>query len=112
MAIIIAETKLSPEDFNKAKQDYATYIKITIDIDRKIVILGGEYHADAEKLLLENGSRQENIWGGGINLETKQLETGAIINLRPKENPSVEILDEKIRKKFLEIAQRILKGYV
>ena len=110
--ILLLQEKLLRKDFEKAKKDYLTYIKITMDIEEKRVILGGEYHADAERLLLETGSRQEDIWGGGVNLETGQFETNAIINLRAGENNSAEILDSEKRKKFLLLAQKILKGYV
>lgn len=112
MAIILTKLSLSPADFEKARQDYSHYIKITIDITKEIAALGGEYHADAEKNLLDQGSKQEDIWGGGVNLETKQFETNAIINLRPPINNSPEILDAKIRNKFLEIAKALLKNYV
>lgn len=112
MAIVIVKDKLERIDFEKAKEDYQTYIKITLDLKKEIVVLGGEYHADAEKLLLDQGSLQKNIWGGGVNLETKQLETNAIINLRPGENDSPEILDPKKREKFLKIAKEVLRDYV
>lgn len=112
MAIIIVKDTFSKEDFQKAREDYESYIKLTVDIQRRIVALGGEYHTDAEKLLLGQGSKQEDIWGGGINLETKQFETNAIINLRPGKNESTEILDPKIREKFLVIAKKILKNHV
>ncbi|OGV89192.1 hypothetical protein A2Z41_01860 [Microgenomates group bacterium RBG_19FT_COMBO_39_10] len=112
MAIILVEDKLTKEDFQKAREDYESYIKLTIDIEQEKAALGGEYHADAEKLLLNQGSKQENIWGGGVNLETKQFETNAIINLRPGKNDSPEILDPQTRNDFLKIAKKVLKNYV
>jgi hypothetical protein len=112
MAIIIGRGPFSKEDFKKAREDYESYIKLTIDLENEIVAMGGEYHADAEKELLERGSTQEDIWGGGINLETKTIETNAIINLRSGTNDSTEILDSSKRDKFLAIAKRILENYV
>lgn len=112
MTIIIVEDRVSQEDFEKAKEDYQTYIKITVDLKRKAVALGGEYHADAEVLLLRQGSKQKDIWGGGLNLEEKRIETNAIVNLKPRENESVEILDPKIRKKFIKLVKKVLKEYV
>lgn len=112
MAIVLIKNKLSEKDFQKAKEDYKGYVKITADLEKKVVALGGEYHADAEKLLLEQGSKQENIWGGGLNLETGSFETNAIINLRPGQNDSPEILDPLKRKKFLTLAEKVLKDYV
>jgi len=112
MATVIVKDRLSKGDFERAKEDYQSYIKITVDLKRKIIALGGEYHADAERLLLKGGSKQKDIWGGGVDLEEKRIETNAIINLRPGENESTEILDERVRKKFIRIVKRILKGYV
>lgn len=112
MGTVLVKDELTGKDFEKAKEDYKTYIKITIDIERGLVVLGGEYHADAEKLLLSLGSRQENIWGGGINLKTKEIETNAIINIRAGRNNSTEIIDSGIRKRFIKLAKRVLGKYV
>ncbi len=112
MAIIIVFNKPTAEEFAKAKEEYKSYVKITVDLEKETIALGGEYHADVEKILLEKGSQQKDIWGGGINLETGQLETNAIINLRGGKNDSTEILNPTIRKRFLQIAGRILKDYV
>lgn len=112
MIIIISKGSLNKKDFERARKDYGSYVKLTIDLEREIVALGGEYHADAEKMLLEKGSQQKDIWGGGLNLETKKLETNAIINLKAGINDSTEIMENLKREKFLEIAKRFLKDYV
>lgn len=112
MALVIVKDKVSEDDFEGAKEDYGTYIKITLDIEKRVVALGGEYHADAEQLLLAQGARQKDIWGGGLNLEEGRIETNAIINLRPRQNQSTEILDGEVRKEFIEIVKKVLKGYV
>lgn len=112
MPIVIVKEKISHKDFEEALQDYETYIKITADLEREMVALGGEYHADAEERLLAQGSHQDDLWGGGVNLETGQFETNAIINLRAGKNDSTEILDSKRREKFLRLARRILSNYV
>ncbi|MFH1840686.1 MAG: DUF5674 family protein [Candidatus Shapirobacteria bacterium] len=112
MAIVLTKNNLSLADFRKACGDYESYLKITIDIEQEITALGGEYHADAEKILLEQGSKQKNIWGGGINLETGQYETMAMVNLRAGRNNSTDILDAQARNKFLKLAQKILQAYV
>jgi len=36
-----------------------TYIKLAVDVVRGIFAGGGEYHADCEAVLLEDGSVQE-----------------------------------------------------
>ena len=111
MAIVVLQQGVTKKDLAKAREEHRDYIKITADIFQNIVAIGGEYHADAEKLLLERGSRQENIWGGGVNLETGNFETNAIINLR-RGNNSTEILDPEKRKEFLRIVRRVLREHV
>jgi hypothetical protein len=110
--VFIGDRKVAKEDFEKAREDYGTYVKITVDLESSAVVLGGEYHADAEKVLLDQGSKQHNIWGGGINLETKKFETNAMINLRAGRNDSTEILDSEVRKMFLLLAKKVLKKHV
>ena len=41
----------------------SSYIKLAVDIERGILAGGGEVHADCESVLLENGSKQVDIWG-------------------------------------------------
>lgn len=110
MAVVVVKNKLSKKDLDQALEDYSNYIKITIDIVREIVAIGGEYHADAEDILIkEHNCKQKDIWGGGYNTDTKAFETGAMINMRPfDENSSMEILESETRSKFLEIAKKAL----
>ncbi len=82
-----------------------------MDIENELVIIGGEYHFDAEQELLDKGSKQTNIWGGGLDLITKELNTIAMINIRTRINPHQEIQDDKIKKKFFTIAYKFLKNY-
>ena len=71
--------------------------------------MGGEKHVDGEQLLLEDGSRQEDLWGAGLDLETGEMDFDSLINLRQTQNRSREILDEEIRKIAAEIIQSLLK---
>jgi len=109
--IITLDAPALDSDIKKASGDYPNYVKITIDVVKEKVIIGGEYHFDAEQLLLNEGSNQKNIWGGGLDLITKNLETIAMINIRTRINPHQEIQNESIRKIFLTIAYKFLKKY-
>jgi len=42
---------------------FGDMVKLVVDVERGVVAVGGELHADAEQLLLEQGSRQANLWG-------------------------------------------------
>lgn len=88
------------------RKKYGDYIKLTIDVKNKWVIAGGELHADGEKLLIERGSNQDDVWGGGISFTDKQIDTTAVLNIRPRlGNDNLEILDAEIRKKFHAIVK-------
>ena len=92
-------------------QDYEGYIKVVVDVELKILAGGGERHFDGEQLLLQQGSKQENLWGGGIDWETKEIDYNSIINLRPKQNnPSRDILSQDIRDQFDKIVKELLLG--
>ena len=108
MTVVIIKDKLTSEDVKKAREEYEFYIKITADIEKEIIALGGEYHADAEKVLIEKyNCLSRNIWGGGYNITTKKIETNAILNLRPGINDSMEIIDPEARKKYIELIHKI-----
>jgi len=88
------------------------YLKLTVDIENEWLVAGGELHADAEKFLLDKGSNQDNIWGGGINLKDRQIDTTAVLNLRPRmNNDNLEILDHQRRGKFIKIVKKLFKNY-
>lgn len=89
--------------------DYDGYIKLVVDVEKEILAGGGEKHVDDEQALLVDGSKQQNLWGGGIDWETKEIDYNSVINLRPnQDNPSRDILDAQIRKKFDDIVKRLL----
>jgi len=106
--LLIVRTKIDPEARKKIAEDLKGYIKIVVDVQRKILATGGEKHVDGERLLLEDGSRQEDLWGAGLDLETGEMDFDSLINLRPTQNRSREILDEEIRKKAESLIQSLL----
>jgi hypothetical protein len=88
-------------------------VKAVVDAERKIMALDGELHADEEAFLLENGSRQENLWGINIypDLEGRdRIEFDSIINIRPSQgNRSRGVDDQKIRQKIIEVVAELMK---
>lgn len=99
---------VNKQDIDKLANDLGDYIKVTVDLTKEILVAGGELHADGEKILLEKGSRQDYIWGGGVNLNTKEIDTAAVLNLRPRlNNTGLEIMDQKIREKFISVVKKI-----
>ena len=82
-------------------------IKAVVDIEKKIVGVDANMHADIEQLMLSNGSKQENLWG--INLYPEDadedfIEFDSMINIRPRQNNrSRDVEDEGVRKKVVEV---------
>ncbi|NJO64059.1 MAG: hypothetical protein HC836_39535, partial [Richelia sp. RM2_1_2] len=84
------------------------YIKVVVDIERRILAGGGEMHYDCEQVLLENGSQQENLWGAGYMPYSGNMTYDSLINIRPRQNRSMEILDVNIRENVAQIVTELL----
>ncbi|RLC48135.1 MAG: hypothetical protein DRH57_02740 [Candidatus Cloacimonadota bacterium] len=90
---------------------FTRVIKAVVDIEREVIALDAELHSDLEAILLDKGSKQKNLWGVNLYLndEKNRIEYTALINIRPSlKNPSMEILDERIRKKIQKIIERLI----
>ena len=86
------------------------YIKVAVDINEGVLAGGGIMHADCETILLQNGSKQENIWGADWHPQAKRVEFQSLINIRPRQNNrSMEIQDQKIRQKLEGIVRSLLE---
>jgi len=61
---------------------------------------------DCEEVLLNNGSNQSDLWGGGFNVSTKTLEYQAMSNYKPAQGRiTYEISNPEIKTKFEECAK-------
>lgn len=102
--IITKKAPFTKEEIQQLSEEYEDYIKTVIDLENKICSAGGVMHADNEKELLLRESKQENLWGGGIDLMTKMIDFNSLINIRAQDdNPSMEILDADKRKRFEDL---------
>lgn len=99
--VITKDTPYVKEEIEKLKEQFDVYIKTVIDIKKKVCSAGADRHFESEKILLEQGSGQSDVWGGGIDLDTKTIDFNSFINIRPGDkNTSNEIQDSKIRAEF------------
>lgn len=102
-------TKIRPytkKEVTKLSEQFDSYIKTVIDINQRICSAGMDRHFEGEEILLSQGSKQSNIWGGGIDLETNVVDFNSFINIRPNDNNSSnEIQDSNIRKKYEELTR-------
>lgn len=86
---------------------FGNMVKGVVDVDKKILALDAELHADLEALLIENGSKQKNLWGINLYPEMKGddfVEFDSMINMRPSQgNKSRSVDNPEIRNAILEI---------
>ena len=70
-------------------------------------------HADCERVLLDNGSEQDDIWGANWYPDEQRVEYEALINIRPRlGNRSILIQSDEIRQAIHDITLAILGGVV
>lgn len=93
-------------EINQLKEQFDVYIKTVIDIQKKVCSAGMDRHFEGEEILLQQGSHQGDIWGGGIDLETKEIDFNSFVNIRPLDNNTKnEIQSEEIKKKYKELTE-------
>jgi len=108
--IVTKSEPFTKGEIEKLKELFGVYIKTVIDIKRKACSAGADRHFESEKILLDDGSEQSDLWGGGIDIETKIIDCNSFINIRPRNNnTSNEIQDEKSRKQFEKLSKYFFK---
>lgn len=106
--IVIIHTFATPEQMEQMLLEHKFYIKVAVDIERHILAGGGDMHYDCEQTLLNDGSRQENIWGASYIPSNQNITYDSIINLRPRQNRSMGILDATIRTRVAQVITKFL----
>lgn len=97
-----------------AADQFGDMVKAVVDVGRRIMAIGGELHSDDEAALLDDGSRQEDLWG--INLYPGEggedwIEFDSMINVRPRQgNRSRDVEDEDARETIREIVGSLVTG--
>ena len=108
--IITKVESYAPDEIESLKEQFDVYIKTVIDIKKKVCSGGMDRHFEGEELLLNQGSKQSDIWGGGIDLETKVIDFNSFINIRPNDNnTSNEIQDSRVRRIYEELTRFFFK---
>ena len=96
-----------------AQAMFGDLVKVVVDLEKQIMVVNAELHADEEALLLANGSKQQNLWG--INLYPELFNTpdfiefDSMINLRPSWNNKTRgVDDQKIQKQIIELVNKLV----
>ena len=106
--ILLLRERATPEQLELLLQQHKFYIKTAVDIERWVLVGGGGLHADCEEKLLDDGSRQQDIWAASFMPITGKIIYESMVNLRPRQNRSMEILDSNIRERVAQIIIELL----
>ena len=110
----IIDKNVTVEELSEmSKKMFGNLVKAVVDIDKGIIAVDAELHADEEAFLLENGSKQKDLWGINIYPEffgqADFIEFDSMINLRPSQNNRSRGVDNpEIRKKILETTNKLI----
>lgn len=114
MIMQIVDKKITIDELKTmSKKMFSGLVKGVVDIEKEIMVVDAEVHADEESLLLENESQQENLWG--INIYPEKMgsedwiEFDSMINLRPSFGNSTRgVDDQKIQEKIIKIVTKLI----
>lgn len=100
LASMMIVDSISVSELLKLTEDsYGDLVKADVDLVRNILLVEMEMHADGEAHLLEDGSKQEDLWG--INLYPAEfgtenfIEFDSMINLRPRQGNRTRGVDNE-----------------
>jgi len=111
--IITKSEPFTVAEIEKLKERFEIYIKTVIDIKNNSCSAGMDRHFEGEVILLSQGSSQSQIWGGGIDLETKEIDFNSFINIRPNDNNTKnEIQSETIKDKYKELTEHFFQAII
>ena len=113
MPIRIVNAPVPLDELQRMATEYfGEFVKAVVDVQRGVMAVGGELHADEEALLLEQGSRQADLWG--VNLypdrpTPERIEFDSMINLRPSQgNRSRGVDDAVVQRRIRDLVERLI----
>jgi hypothetical protein len=97
-----------------AEERFGDLVKAVVDVERGIMAVSAELHADEEAALLDDGSSQADLWG--INLYPADygtdawLEFDSMINVRPSYgNRSRSVDDPALRERIAAVVNTLVR---
>ena len=91
---------------------FGSMVKGVVDLEREIIALGGDWHMDANIVLMADGSDQRNVWGFNLYPDERggpAIEHISLINIRPAQgNRGMELQDEQLRERARAIIGRLV----
>lgn len=111
--ILLVTEPITTDDLERISQKrFGDMVKIVVDIQKGVMAIGAELHADEEQLLLDNGSSQQDLWGINVYHELPReewIEFDSMINIRPSQgNRSRSVEDKEMQKRIVKIVDRLI----
>ena len=96
-----------------AARMFGDFVKAVVDVERGVLAVDAELHADLEAALLEDGAEQRHLWGVNLYPEAQPddfIEFDSMINMRPSQaNKSRGVEDEAIRRRIIAVVTKRLR---
>lgn len=93
---------------------FEDFVKAVVDVRRGIMAVGGGLHSDEERILLDEGSSQADLWGINLRLDNTTeawIEFDSMINLRPSQgNRSRGVDDPALREKIRALVHALVQA--
>lgn len=109
---IITEPITRAEALEIGKEFYTEMVKGVVDLERGVIALGGEYHMDANEVLIGDGSKQEMVWGFNVYpsiFDESWIEYTSLINIRPQvHNRGMEVESPEIREMMRDVITKLI----
>lgn len=111
--IVLLTARIEPERLAAiVRATFVDMAKFVVDLERGVIAVGGELHADAEARLLEDGSVPAALWGANYypgRGPEECIEYTSLINIRPATgNPGMEVEDLAVRERIRTLVFALL----
>lgn len=110
----ILDQKITKAELTEmAKKMFGNMVKAVADIERGKMAIDGELHSDLAELLVEDGSRGQNIWGFNIYPElgpSEWIEFDSMVNVKPlSNNRTRNVENPEIRQRIMAIVNNFIE---
>jgi hypothetical protein len=109
----ILQKPVSREELKRiAENTFGDMVKCVADVRMNLLAIDADLHADLERLLLDNGSAQEDLWGFNLWVEEEGedfVEFDSLINIRAWQgNPSRDVLNLEVREAIKSVVAKFI----
>ena len=110
----VIKDRISVDELKEMAQEmFGNLVKAVVDVEEGVMSIGGELHSDEEAQLLEQGSKQHDLWGINLYPEMEDdcwIEFDSLINIRPSAgNRTRGVDDSEIREAIVEIVNNLVE---